>query len=125
LPIPRGRRKFARIECKNRDRECTIYMHSLLLLGGVEPNVVNAGTCRTCLVGGGLISQECGFDRERCDAHQLVACKSLCSMPIAYTFFEPHVPSKPANMAPVCTIDRHRGGLSAGRPSYLSLIKNY
>jgi hypothetical protein len=44
LPIPRGRRKFARIECKNRDRECTTYTHGLLLLGAVEPNVVYEGT---------------------------------------------------------------------------------
>ena len=65
-----------------------MYTHGLLLLEGVQPNVVNAGTCRTCLGGGGLISQECGFDRERCDAHQLVAC----SMPNAYTFFELPVP---------------------------------
>ena len=79
-----------------------MYTHGLLLLEGVQPNVVNAGTCRTCLGGGALISRECGFDRERCDAHQLVAC----SMPNAYTFFEQHVPSKPANMAPVCTTDR-------------------
>ena len=54
--------------------------------------------------GGGLIHVGGAFDRERCDAHQLVAC----SMPNAYTFFEQHVPSKPANMAPVCTTDRHR-----------------
>ena len=88
-------------------------MHSLLLLGGVEPNVVNAGTCRTVLGGQGSYLGEPGFDRERCDAHQLVAC----SMPNAYMFFEQHVPSKPANMAPVCTTDRHRDAVRQGMGS--------
>ena len=51
LPIPRGRRKFARIECKSRDRECTMHTHGLLLLGGVEPNVVYEGRNRVVLAG--------------------------------------------------------------------------
>ena len=90
-----------------------MYTQGLLLHEGVQPNVVNAGTCRTCLDGGGLIHVGGAFDRERCDAHQLVAC----SMPNAYTFFEQHVPSKPAKMAPVCTTDRHRDAVRQGMGS--------
>ena len=44
LPIPRGRRKFARIEGKNRGRECTIHTHGVLKLGTAEPNVAHGRT---------------------------------------------------------------------------------
>jgi hypothetical protein len=47
--------------------------------------------------GEGSFTSECAFDRERCDAHQLVAC----SMPKAYTFFELHVPFLACENGPV------------------------
>ena len=51
LPIPRGRRKFARIECNDRGRECTIHTHGVLKLGTAEPNAAHVGICRTKLGG--------------------------------------------------------------------------